>query len=181
MSVTDGSLTTDGAQQTVRIAGAVTTTPGGTQTVAGTVTANQGTPAATANAWPIEVTDGSATASIAVPGSGGSALEVATGVDAAVTSLSAATTGNGTAYNFGSARANLTAAVVVNGTVTSGTVRLEGSHNGTDWILLNTSATLATGANQDVSKTGVAYRYGRAAVGTAVGGGGSVTVTIMAS
>jgi hypothetical protein len=106
---------------------------------------------------------------------------VTTGVDAAVTSLSAATTGNGTAYNFGSARANITAAIVVNGTVTSGTVRLEGSHDNANWILLNTSATLATGTNLDLSKSGVAYRYARASVGTAVGGGGSVTVTIMAA
>src|SRR4029077_4177268 len=32
-------------------------TPGGTQTVAGTVTANQGTPAAQANAWPVFLSD----------------------------------------------------------------------------------------------------------------------------
>lgn len=166
------------AEMTVRIEGTVPTSPTGTQTVAGTVTANQGTAAAVASAWPIKVTDGSNTASIAVPGTGGSALLVSTGTNAAVTTLSAATTGNGTSYDFGAARANISLAVVVNGTVTSGTVRLEGSHNGTDWILLNTSATLATGVNQDVSKTGIAYRFARGAIGTAVGGGGSVTVTV---
>jgi hypothetical protein len=181
MSVTDGSLTTDGAQQTIRVLGTVTATPTGTQTVAGTVTANQGTAAATASAWPIKVTDGTSTASVAVPGTGGSALLIATGTSAALTTLTAATTGNGTSYDFGAARANISLAVVVNGTVTSGTVRLEGSHNGTDWILLNTSATLATGVNQDVSKTGIAYRFARGAVGTAVGGGGSVTVTVAAA
>lgn len=87
MSVTDGSLTTDGAQQTVRIAGTVTTTAsggGGTQPVSGavqilgadnatkatvtggnlftqfvntTIGANQGTAAALASAWPIKITD----------------------------------------------------------------------------------------------------------------------------
>jgi len=166
------------AENTVRIEGTVPISPTGTQTVAGTVTANQGTAAATASAWPIKVTDGTATASIAVPGSGGSALLVAAGTAAAVTSLTAATTGNGTAYDFGAARANITAAIVVNGTVTSGTVILQGSHNNTDWIPLVTSAALATGVNVDLSKTGVAYRFARAVVGTAIGGGGTVTVTI---
>lgn len=166
------------AENVVRIEGTVPTSPSGTQTVAGTVTTNGGTSPSLANAWNIKVTDGTDTASVAVPTNGGAALQVVTGVDATVTSLSAATTGNGTTYDFGAARANITAAVVVNGTVTSGTVRLEGSHNGTDWILLNTSAALATGVNQDVSKSGVAYRFARAAVGTAVGGGGSVTVTV---
>jgi hypothetical protein len=169
------------AEMTVRIEGTVPTTPSGTQTVAGTVTANQGTAAVTASAWPIKVTDGTNTASIAVPGSGGSSLLVSTGTSAALTTLTAATTGNGTSYDLGAAKANISLAVVVNGTVTSGTVRLEGSHNGTDWILLATSATLATGVNQDVTKSGVAYRFARGAVGTAVGGGGSVTVTVAAS
>lgn len=169
------------AEMTVRIEGTVPISPTGTQTVAGTVTANQGTAAAVASAWPIKVTDGTNTASIAVPGSGGSALLVSTGTSAALTTLTAATTGNGTSYDLGAAKANISLAVVVNGTVTSGTVRLEGSHNGTDWILLNTSATLATGVNQDVSKSGIAYRFARGAVGTAVGGGGSVTVTVAAS
>jgi hypothetical protein len=169
------------AEMTVRIEGTVPISPTGTQTVAGTVTANQGTAAAVASAWPIKVTDGTNTASIAVPGSGGSALLVSTGTSAALTTLTAATTGNGTSYDLGAAKANISLAVVVNGTVTSGTVRLEGSHNGTDWILLNTSAALATGVNQDVSKSGVAYRFARGAVGTAVGGGGSVTVTVAAS
>jgi hypothetical protein len=169
------------AEMTVRIEGTVPISPTGTQTVAGTVTANQGTAAAVASAWPIKVTDGTNTASIAVPGTGGSALLVSTGTSAALTTLTAATTGNGTSYDLGAAKANISLAVVVNGTVTSGTVRLEGSHNGTDWILLNTSAALATGVNQDVSKSGVAYRFARGAVGTAVGGGGSVTVTVAAS
>jgi hypothetical protein len=116
-----------------------------------------------------------------VPGTGGSSLLVATGTTAAVTSLTTATTGNGTAYDFGSARANISAAVLVNGTVTAGTVRLEGSHDNSNWIPLTTSATLATGVNQDVSKSGVAYRFARAVVGTTVTGGGSVTVTVAAA
>jgi hypothetical protein len=58
MSVTDGSLTTDGAQQTVRIAGTVATTGGG----GGTVT--QGTPAASSSAWPVKVTDGTTDAKV---------------------------------------------------------------------------------------------------------------------
>ncbi len=59
MSVTDGSLTTDGAQQTVRISGTVNTTSSGS---GGTVT--QGTPAATAGAWPVKVTDGTNSATV---------------------------------------------------------------------------------------------------------------------
>ena len=68
MSVTDGTLTTDGAQQTVRVVGTISTSPSGTQTVAGTVTANQGTPAVTGNAWPIKVTNGTNTASVSAVG-----------------------------------------------------------------------------------------------------------------
>jgi hypothetical protein len=219
VSVTDGTLAeVDKAEMTVRIDGVVETTSSGGSS---TVTANQGTPAATASAWPvkvtdgtdvlaisaagaaliegavtanggtspslanawnIKVTDGTDVADVALPGPNiGAGLVVSTGAIVGTASLTAATTGNGSAVDFGSAKANLTAAVIVNGTVTAGTVRLEGSHNGTDWILLNTSAALATGANQDLSKSGVAYRHARAAVGTAVAGGGSVTVTLMAS
>ncbi len=51
------------------------TTP---QPVTGTVTANQGTPAAVANAWPIMVTDGTDTAEVvnAAPGAGAFGLVV---------------------------------------------------------------------------------------------------------
>lgn len=58
MSVTDGSLTTDGAQQTVRIVGTVATTPSGSQTVV------QGTPGTRANAWYERITDGTNDASV---------------------------------------------------------------------------------------------------------------------
>jgi hypothetical protein len=69
MSVTDGSLTTDGAQQSVRVVGTITTTPGsGTQTVAGTVTANQGTANTAANGWPVKLTDGTNNLSINATG-----------------------------------------------------------------------------------------------------------------
>lgn len=180
MSVTDGVLAYDAAEQTVRVEGDLTIDTSTPLAIDGAV--DQGASVASqASGWYVRVTDGSATASVAVPGAGGSALLVATGTTAAVTTLTTATTGNGTSMDFGAARSNISLAVVVNGTVTDGTVRLEGSHNGTDWILLNTSATLATGANVDVSKTGVAYRFARGAIGTTVAGGGTVTVTVAAA
>lgn len=150
----------------------------GTVPISGSV--NQGSPAAIGGEWPAKVSDGTNFARVANSALGQSLL-VSTGPTGATTSLTAAATGNGTTADFGAAKANISLAILVNGTVTSGTVRLEGSHDGTVWIPLATSAALGTGVNVPLSATGVAFRYAHAAVGTAIGGGGSVTVTIMAS
>jgi len=84
------------------------TTP---QPVTGTVTANQGTPAAVANAWPIEVTDGTNTAAVtnAAPGAGafGLVVRVAGSISATFTQPS---TGTITAVNVAVATTTILAA-----------------------------------------------------------------------
>lgn len=171
------------AEMTVRIEGTVPTSPTGTQAVSGTVTANQGTAAATASAWPIKVTDGSATASIAVPGTGGSALLVATGTGAAVTTLSAVSAaGNGSTVDFGAAHANISLMVVPSAGVSAGTASLQVSHDGTSWVKFGTStAALVAGTNQQLTATGVAFRFARGVVDSGGITGGTVTATIAAS
>lgn len=111
----------------------------------------------------------------------GSTNVVITGSTSGVTTLSAATTGNGTTVDWGSAKQNISMFILVNGTVTSGVVDLQVSHDGTNWVKISSSATLATGVNQQLTLSNAAFRYARGVVSTAVGGGGSVTATIMSS
>lgn len=111
----------------------------------------------------------------------GSTNVVVTGSTSGVTSLSAATSGNGATVDWGSARQNVSMFILVNGTVTSGVVDLQVSQDGTNWVKISSSATLATGVNQQLTLSNSAFRYARGAVSTAVGGGGSVTTTLMSS
>jgi len=181
MSVTDGSLTTDGAQQTVRIVGTVTTTPGGTQTVAGTVTANQGTPAAIANAWPIKFSDGTSTVNIALPGPNlGAGMVATTGSLVSSAALTAASgTGAGAVTDFGSGKQNITLVVTAGAGVSAGVVALEVSQDNTNWYRSTSSLTQsAPGVTQ--ANQGGAWRYARANVTTAITGG-TVSATLMAS
>lgn len=158
-------------------------TPSGTVTVAGTVTANQGTPAVTANSWPMKVTNGSASVDVAPtsPAAQGNALLVATGPLTAGTTLSAASgVSNGTAIDYGCAKANITLVVVASAGVSAGTVALEVSHNGTDWYRHTTTvSTTAPGVFQ-TTMTGFAFRHCRGAITVGITGG-TVTCTIMAT
>lgn len=182
MSVTDGSLTTDGAQQTVRVIGTVTTTPGGTQAVSGTVTANQGTAAATANAWPIKVTDGTSTVNIALPGPNlGAGMVVSTGTLIASTSLNALTAvGPGVVADFGSAKANVSMVFTATAGVGAGAVALEVSHDSSNWFRTGAPVTLTASTTGSIAISGNAFRYARAAITTTVTGG-TVSATLMAS
>lgn len=180
MSVTDGSLTTDGAQQTVRIVGTVTTTPGGTQTVAGTVTANQGTPAAIANAWPIKFSDGTSTVNIALPGPNlGAGMVATTGSLVSSAALTAASgTGAGAVTDFGSGKQQITLAITAGAGVSAGVVALEVSQDNTNWFRPTGSTLSAPGVTQ-VTQQG-AWRYARANITTAITGG-TVSATLMAA
>lgn len=182
MSVTDGNLTTDGAAQTVRLVGTVTTSPTGTQTVAGTVTANQGTAAAVAQAWPIKNTDGTNTANIAVPGPNlGAGLVVSTGVLISSATLTAATAaGAGTVADFGSAKANISMVVSTTAGISAGAIALEVSQDNTTWFRTATPATLGASAVTNIAIAGNAFRYARANITTTVTGG-TVSATLMAS
>lgn len=102
----------------------------------------------------------------------------------AVASLTAATTGNGSAVDFGQAVNAVSAFVLVNGTVAGGTVRLQVSQDGTNWSSFPTdliTGALGTGVNATLNTVIGAYRYVRAQVGTNITGGGTVTVTLMGS
>jgi uncharacterized protein YbjT (DUF2867 family) len=97
-----------------------------------------------------------------------------------VTSLTAVTTGTGDVADFQAGMANASAVVLVTGTVTSGTVALDVSHDGVVWVQAAISGTLGTGVNALVANAAnQVVRYARARVGTNIGGGGSVTVTLM--
>ena len=178
MSVTDGSLTTDGAQQTVRIAGTVTTTSSGGSS---TVTANQGTAAATASAWPIKVTDGTSAANIAVPGPNlGAGLVVSSGaLVASVTQNALTAVGPGVVADFGSGKANITYVFTTTAGITAGAVALEVSQDNTNWFRTGTPVTLTASTTGAISVVG-AYRYARGAITTTVTGG-TVSGTLMAS
>lgn len=93
--------------------------------------------------------------------------------------LTTATSGNGTAVTFGSARSNVTLFIQPVGTVTGGVVDLQGSQDGVNWVKLASSSALATGVNQYLSVTNGAFLWFRGVVSTAVTGGGSVNATLM--
>lgn len=94
------------------------------------------------------------------------------------TTLSAVTTGTGTAVDFGRAQNDITMAVLVTGTVTAGTVALDVSQDGTNWIMFSTG-TLSTNTNTKLTASGEAWRYARGRVTVNITGGATATCTIM--
>lgn len=104
---------------------------------------------------------------------------VTTGTTTATTSLTAATTGTGTTVDFGSAKSNITMAILVTGTVSAGVVTMDVSHDGTNWVPDGT-VNPATGINSMLTVSAEAWRYARARISTNITGGGSVTCTFMA-
>lgn len=167
----------------VNVTGTISTTPSGTQTVAGTVTANQGTAAVTASAWPTKIGNGSANVDVApiAPAGQGNALLVATGPLTAGTTLTAASgISSGTTIDYGCAKANVTLVIVASAGVSAGVVALEVSHDGTNWYRHTTASTVTAPGVTQVTMTGFAFRHCRGAITTAITGG-TVTCTIMAT
>ena len=95
---------------------------------------------------------------------------------ASLAAVSAA--GPGTTIDFTVAKANVTAMVVVIGTVTGGTVAMEASHDGVNWVYYG-SVNPRTGVNQPLVTNVGAFRYWRANILVAIVGGGSVSATFM--
>jgi hypothetical protein len=161
------------------VVGTVTTTPGGTQAVSGTVTANQGTPAAIANAWPIKFSDGTSTVNIALPGPNlGAGMVATTGTlvnSQTFNALSAV--GPGVVADFGSAKANVS--MVFLGTVAAGTVVLDVSHDNSTWFQTSTPIAVTT-TPQNIAVSNNAFRYARGRI-TATVTAGTVSATLMAS
>lgn len=171
---------TDGAAETVRVVGTVTAIPTGTQTVAGTVTANQGTAAVTANAWPTKIGNGTSNADLAPssPSSQGNALLVTTGILNAPATLTAASAiSNGTTVDFGAAKANITLVVTAGAGVSAGVVTLQLSQDNTNFYSHTTTVTTAAPGVFQATLTGVAFRYARGSITTTITGG-TVSATI---
>lgn len=156
MSVTDGNLTGDAAESTVRIDGTSST------------------------AAPITVTQGGNTAAVATPGANlGNGLVVTTGSLVSSTTLTAqSATGAGATTDFGSGKQAVTIAVTASAGVSAGVVALEVSQDNTNWFRTNGAALTAPG----VTSTSVsgAWRYGRGNVTTTITGG-TVSATLMAA
>ena len=160
-----------------------TFTPSGTQTVTGTVTANQGTPAATANAWPTKIGNGSANVDVApaAPSGQGNALLVNTGVLTAGATITAGSgTANGTTIDYGASKENITLVVVASAGVSAGVVALEVSQDSTNWYRHTTTVTTSAPGVSQTTISSVAFRYARGVIATAITGG-TVTCTTMGS
>lgn len=156
MSVTDGTLTLDSAEKTVRIDGASST------------------------AAPTTITQGGNTANVAVPGPNlGAGLVTTTGTLIASTTLSAqSATGAGTVADFGSGKQQISLAITASAGVSAGAVALEVSQDNTNWFRGTPVTQSAPGVTQ--TNQGGAWRYARANVTTAITGG-TVSATLMAS
>lgn len=103
----------------------------------------------------------------------------ANGVTSPTTTLTAATTGTGTTVDYGTARVNISMAILVSGTVTAGTVVLDVSHDGTNWIAFS-MLTPVTNTNTKLTASAEAWRYARGRIGTNITGGATITATLMA-
>ena len=128
----------------------------------------------------VKITDGVDTADVVPNAFVGNALSVANGfVLGAVTINGASTNINGAAVDGGSARANWTAFCFPTGTLT-GTVTMELSDDGGNWVPSGTSGTIVAATNQGLFSTGRAARYARVNL-TGAGGSGTITVRMMAA
>lgn len=125
---------------------------------------------------------------------GTSSLAYSEGQRTAVSSLNAATTGNGLTVDFGAASNAIAFAVTVAGTITGGAVQFQVSVDNVTWFTVpSASLTSFTGtaANPFTLPAGpgpvalfvcqnTAFRYARANVSSNVTGGGTVSVMITA-
>lgn len=156
MSVTDGTLTLDNAEKTIRVDGASST------------------------AAPTTITQGGNTANVAVPGPNlGAGLVTTTGTLIASTTLSAqSATGAGTVADFGSGKQQISLAITASAGVSAGAVALEVSQDNTNWFRGTPVTQSAPGVTQ--TNQGGAWRYARANITTTITGG-TVSATVMAS
>lgn len=159
------------AEMQVRIDGAASTT----------IPVSQGTAGANAAAWPVKISNGTATADLAPssPSALGNALLVSTGDLISSATLSAqSATGAGTAVDYGSAHTNVTLAITASAGVSAGAVALEVSQDNTNWFRTTPVTQSAPGVTQ-ITQTG-AWRYARGNVTTTITGG-TVSATLMAA
>ncbi len=128
----------------------------------------------------VKVTDGTDTADVVANSFVGNALSVANGFVLGGTTINGASTNiSGAAVDGGSARANWTAFCFPTGTLT-GTVTLELSDDGGNWVPSGTTGTIVAATTQGLFSTGRAARYARVNL-TGAGGSGTITVRMMAA
>lgn len=94
-------------------------------------------------------------------------------------SLTNATTGVGTTVDFTTAKRNVSVVVLPGGGITGGTVAVEVSHDGINWVQALVMHIALRPGNHSHDFSHGAYRYWRAAVLADITGGGSVTATFM--
>jgi hypothetical protein len=128
----------------------------------------------------VKITDGTVTAGIVQNSLTGNALAVAGGTVLSGTTIAGASTNiSGAGVDAGSAKANWTAFCFPTGTLT-GTVTLELSDDGGNWVPSGTTGTIVAATNQGLFSTGRASRYARVNLSGA-GGTGTITVRMMAA
>ena len=127
----------------------------------------------------VKITDGAATVSVSSNGFTGNALAVQSGFALSGTTLNSVSANtNGTAVDGGSAKSNWTGFAFPTGTLT-GTLTLELSDDGGNWVPSGTTATIVAATNVGIFSTGRAARYARVNL-TGVAGAGTVLVRMMA-
>lgn len=128
----------------------------------------------------VKITDGTVTATMVSNALAGNSLAVESGfVLGGVTINGASANISGAAVDGGSARANWTGFAFPTGTLT-GTLTLELSDDGGNWVPSGTTATIVAATNVGLFSTGRAARYARINL-TGAGGSGTVTVRMMAA
>jgi len=141
------------------------------------VSSGSGTPA---TAGYVRLTDGTVSGTMVSNASAGNSIAVSSGFVLGATTINGASTNiNGAAVDGGSARANWTAFCFPTGTLT-GTLTLELSDDGGNWVPSGTTGTVVAATNQGLYSTGRAARYARVNL-TGAGGSGTITVRMMAA
>ena len=128
----------------------------------------------------VKITDGVSTASLSSNGLTGNAISTQSGfVLSGVTLNSVSANTTGTAVDGGSARSNWTAFAFPTGTLT-GTLTLELSDDGGNFIPSTSVASIVAATNVGVFSTGRPSRYARVNL-SGVAGAGTVLVRLMAA
>lgn len=94
-------------------------------------------------------------------------------------SLTNAKTGTGVTADFVTAKRNVSVVMLPSGDITGGTVAVEVSHDGTNWVQALVMHIALRPGNHSHDFSHGAYRYWRATVLADITGGGSVTATFM--
>jgi hypothetical protein len=133
------------------------------------------TPATASN---VKITDGTSVVSVSSNAFTGNALDVQSGfVLPGVTLASASANTTGASIDGGAARSNWAGFAVPTGTLT-GTLTLELSYDGGNWVPSGTTASIVAATNVGIFSTGRAARYARVSL-SGVAGAGTVTVNMM--